>query len=509
MATEEGRSSAREGRILLGLSLLAAGLRFFQIARQSLWVDEAFSVKYAQVFGPLGADDLLDNLHGPLHALLLHLWSRTLGTSEAALRSLSALFGIATIPALHWAVRPSLGRDRALVAAALLALSPFHLWYSQEIRNYALLMFFVVLSTGAYLRASTPRQFGWLTCWNLLGFLSNLAHAFALATHGLWELLTRRRLRWLLLASWIVTALCLTPWIVRFWVHHVEPSGALALKSVEAGARLRGSTTAPLAGIPFAFFVFSVGYSLGPSLRELHQGINAALFRPHLLMLALAAAGFGITAILGVRALWREKGAARYWLLSAVLPIAFTFAVSLRNLKVFNPRYASAAFPAYIAILAAGLLAPRSMRGRVALAALILAPTTVSLAQYFTDPRYAKDDARAAAAYLKQAAKPGDYLFVVGTDEPFRRYHWREIRNIPEGIKKGDVGYWWDKKRPEQFALFEQEVSRYHEVFVIFFRADFIDPTGQWAEWIRAHHPPAEVRRFPGIEVWRFAGGAP
>jgi len=495
--------------MLLGLTLLAAGLRFFEISRQSLWVDEAFSVKYAGIFEPRSLSDLLDNLHGPLHAVLLRIWATFFGTSELALRSLSAVFSVATVPLLYWATRPQLGRGRALVAAAALALSPFHVWYAQEIRNYALLIFFVVLSAGAWLRAEDRTRLGWVTFANVMGLLSNLAHAFLLAAQGVWEIASRRRLRIALLSSWIVTALCLSPWIYRFWIHHLEPSGAIGLKAVEEGERLRGSTTAPLAGIPFAYFVFSLGYSFGPSLREMHQGISLALFRPHLPWLALAAVAFGLTAALGVRQLWRERGAARFWLLLAVLPVFATFTVSLRNLKVFNPRYASAAFPAYVVVLAAGLSAPRRASMRLALGALVLLPTSISLAQYFTDPRYEKEDARAAASYLQSAAVPGDLLFVVGTDEPFRRYHWRDIRWLPNGLEKGDVGYWWDKTRAEQFELFEGMVAAHREIFVIFFRDDSIDPSGEWRRWVRAHHPPSEVRDFTGVEVWRFRGGAP
>ncbi|MBK8231445.1 MAG: glycosyltransferase family 39 protein [Candidatus Eisenbacteria bacterium] len=503
MPQERARHSTREGRILLGLTLIAFGLRFFALARQSVWVDEAFSIKYAAVFGRFGWDQWFENLHGPLHALLLHLWSRLFGTGEAALRSLSALFGAATVPLLYWAVRPRLDRAPALLAAGLLAVSPFHLWYSQEIRNYALLIFFVVLSSGAYLHLPAGGGRGALyTLANLFGFLSNLAHLFAVMIQAGYEWATQRRIRRLALVSWGITALALSPWIYRFWVRHLEPSGALDLAPIEATERLRGETTAPWLGIPFTYFVFSVGYSLGPSLRELRQGMGFELFRPDLPLLLAAMIGFGGAVLLGGRAAWRLRGEGRYWLLLAFLPTLLTFLVALRNLKVFNPRYAAAALPAYVVLLALGLLAPRRIVWRWLLALCILVPTGVSLGRYFTDPRYDKDDARAAAAFLRSEAKPGELLFVVGTDEPFERYHWRGMRRGADGIRKADLGDWGMLTRAQQFARFDSLIAAHPRTYVIVFRAEAVDPAGQWRRWMAEQHPPERTREFTGIDVW-------
>lgn len=507
MPQERARHSTREGRILLGLTLIAFGLRFFALARQSVWVDEAFSIKYAAVFGRFGWEQWFENLHGPLHAVLLHVWSRWFGSGEAALRSLSALFGAATVPLLYWAVRPRLASPQALLAAGLLAVSPFHLWYSQEIRNYALLIFFVVLSSGAYLRL--PHAGGraiLYTVANLCGLLSNLAHLFTLLIQGGYELATRRRIRRLAFVSWALTALALSPWIYRFWVRHLEPSGALDLAPIEATERLRGETTAPLLGIPFTYFVFSVGYSLGPSLRELRQGTGFELFRPDLPLLLAAAFGFGGAVLLGARAAWRLRGEGRYWLFLAFLPTLLTFLVALRNLKVFNPRYAAAALPAYVVLLALGLLAPRRAAWRWLLVLLLLVPTGVSLGRYFTDPRYDKDDARSAAAFLRSEAKPGELLFVVGTDEPFERYHWRGIRRDPGGIKKADLGDWGALTRAEQFARFDSLNAVHPRTYVIFFRSEAVDPAGEWRRWMAEQHPPERRRSFTGIDVWVLPG---
>ena len=76
--------------------------------------------------------------HPPLYYILLHFWMK-LGDNAVTARSLSALTGALTIPAIYWLGRRLAGRDVGLLAALLLALSPFHVRFAQETRMYTLL----------------------------------------------------------------------------------------------------------------------------------------------------------------------------------------------------------------------------------------------------------------------------------------------------------------------------------------------------------------------------------
>ncbi|MCA9729638.1 MAG: glycosyltransferase family 39 protein, partial [Candidatus Eisenbacteria bacterium] len=286
---------------LVALTLLGALVRCFHLTHQSFWVDEAATIKYARLFGSMTPAQFFDDLHGPLHSLLLHLWSHLFGTGELALRSLEAVLSVLTIPAFAWSLQP-LNRPKTLwIATGLLALNPFHVWYAQELRNYTLFMLTGVLATGFFLRISlgTQRRFLAYGVVNFLGFLSNLAHLFVVLTHGLVQLLRGRSGRGLwrgLAVSWVLTLLLMGPWIVRFWDRHVEVSGALEPTMVPSGEKLRGDTSAPLAGVPYAYYAFSVGYSWGPSLRELrslNQGMSLDALRPHAPAILYAALVFG------------------------------------------------------------------------------------------------------------------------------------------------------------------------------------------------------------------------
>ena len=136
------RGAAREGarltRALLALTALAAALRLPTLGSQSLWLDEVLTARLAE--GSLG--DLIHRVaeqeaNPPLFYLLEWGWTRLAGTSEFALRLPSALFGIALVP-VAWAIGRRLGGERAATAlAALVAVHPLLVYYSQEARGYA------------------------------------------------------------------------------------------------------------------------------------------------------------------------------------------------------------------------------------------------------------------------------------------------------------------------------------------------------------------------------------
>ena len=184
-------------RALLGIVALAAALRFWRIGHQSFWLDEVFTARLAR-------DDLGGMLDGVretestphLYYVLVWLWEKVFGHGEAALRSLSALFGIATVPVAYTAARELFRPAAAVAASALVAVNPWFVWYSQEARAYALLMLLATASLLFFLRAVRRRGRRDLALWALLSALAVLTHYFAVflvATEAAWLLWTQRR----------------------------------------------------------------------------------------------------------------------------------------------------------------------------------------------------------------------------------------------------------------------------------------------------------------------------
>lgn len=144
---------------------VGAALRWHDIDMIGLWSDELFTVSAAldvgegkswlayvsKVIPELKINDSFltwkaaDNTP-PLYELLLIVWAKVFGSSDFALRSLSAAIGSLVPAVFYFGLRRPLGNRAALLGMIILCLSPAALAYSQEVRAYILTM---LLSTAA------------------------------------------------------------------------------------------------------------------------------------------------------------------------------------------------------------------------------------------------------------------------------------------------------------------------------------------------------------------------
>ncbi len=123
-----------------GLSFIAAALRFFKLGEWSLWIDEGNTLWLTQYLSGKRPTDAY-----PLFFWLERLMVEIAGTGEFALRLLPALLGVATVPMTYLMFRKPAGERTAFWAALLLALCPWHLFWSQNARYYTLLMVWTIL----------------------------------------------------------------------------------------------------------------------------------------------------------------------------------------------------------------------------------------------------------------------------------------------------------------------------------------------------------------------------
>jgi hypothetical protein len=187
---------------LAALVVLAAAIRLSTLGLQSFWFDEAFTPVYVlhpSLFKTLHAITQTEN-SPPLWYILEWIDYRILGTSEWALRLPSALAGIALVP-VAWAIGKELaGRPAAIATAAIVAVSPIFVWYSQEARVYSLYAFVSGLLMLCFLRVlSRPEDRGRMISFAAVGALALLTHYFTafllagMAAWLLWQPETRRR----------------------------------------------------------------------------------------------------------------------------------------------------------------------------------------------------------------------------------------------------------------------------------------------------------------------------
>ena len=135
--------------LMLALLLLASAARFHRLGEQSLWYDEGVAAAHAARTLPELIPLLQRNVHVPAYFSVLGWWEDVAGASEFSLRSLSAFFSVLSI-AWCYALGARLFHPIAgLVAAALVALNSFNIYYAQEARMYAMLC--AVAAAGMWL----------------------------------------------------------------------------------------------------------------------------------------------------------------------------------------------------------------------------------------------------------------------------------------------------------------------------------------------------------------------
>ena len=478
---------------------MAAVLRLFQLGHQSLWIDEQFTLTAAGLPGSLVWRDLLDNVHGPLHTLAVAAAASMGGTAEWVLRLPSALAGIAMVPVMAWLAARFAGRETAVPAAWLAAGSPFLVWYSQEARNYAFVMLAAVASTAVLLEFAANGRLTAAARYLLLaaaGALSNLSFVLLVPFHlRVWLSpgpARPARVRALVLAAGLAV-LVAAPWLPAIggiwdW-SRLLPGRAVAADE----AALRGGTTFHAAALPFALHAMLVGYTGGPSLRELRVDAFGAL-RAHLPEVLAAAAVFGALLALGLRALAR-RGRLTDTLLWLVAPALVVSYFAANNFKVFNPRYLAVSLPCVLLVVAAAFadLGPRAKRGLGAAVALLWA---LSLGRLAFDPAYGREDYRTALAHVRAGWLPGERVLAVGAPEPVEWYG----RGLP-------VSRWWlgFAAVPERMASrLEDSLAVAPGTWIVCSRPEDLDPEGRFARWLDERVAPEERMSTSGVRVWHW-----
>ena len=192
--------------VILFLGLI---LRLINLG-QSFWLDEGAQViessrPFWQQF------DLAADFHPPLYHLLLHFWM-LLGKSEVIIRIPSVLFGVLSVFLIYKTACRLGSKNAGLLAALFLAVSPYHIWYSQEARPYSLFIFLSSLLTLLWIRKIW--QF-----YSLLAVLLLYTHYFApyiLLSHLAATFIFDKKSLKMLVFSLFLSLIAFLPWLPSF-----------------------------------------------------------------------------------------------------------------------------------------------------------------------------------------------------------------------------------------------------------------------------------------------------
>jgi len=395
MLSTEVRARQIEHLILI-LLVISLGLRVRGLDTQSIWRDEADSLRFASSPAQLQEMFLTPGHNAPLYYLALRGWTQLAGGDIISARFFSALWGTLGI-ALLWAVGRRLIGSRASFLAALIAgTSPYLVWYAQEARTYSVLVAMTLLSFLLYLKAMEHGGVGrwamYLVCAGASLYL-HVAAVLMLPVHALAGLLLRPKGKEGWRAWGVVTALLLLPaipllsWEIRLLLSPFQTGHAPAGAGEIAAGLLLAITSGP-SGQRCLWWAL-------PGLFLALIGIASPLLSHE-----NSAQGDS----------WRHIWIILAWLL---FPIGGLLAVSA-IMPLFSERYLIFVAPAFYLLVGLGIRAlwkiwrPLAMAGIAAILAINCAGLWVQNTQII------KPDIRGAAAYYAENRQAGDLvLFLI------------------------------------------------------------------------------------------------
>jgi 4-amino-4-deoxy-L-arabinose transferase-like glycosyltransferase len=413
----------------------AALLRLYALSAESFWFDEAYSVWVARHSVGWHIALSTQRIFPPLYYLCLHFWL-ALGDSEFAVRSLSVLVGLLSVAAIYLLARQLSDERVGLFSALLLAISPLHIWYSQEARMYILVVALSLCS--AYFMLLSLRQgriWHWFAYVLSTALLMN-AHYFAVflvpfQNAFVLYLLLRRRAQGNVVWHWLLSQLLvgLLSVIGLAGIFSAESSYWWGLLDTWHGA----PGFANLLGLMFKF-------SLGTTVQgRLIYWSGLSLFGFCILwgLLALVrgrvpargnTSAPGDSQDMASPKEWPGMAGVVFVLLYLLVPVGTVFALSqVQSFWVL--RYIFPFLPPYCILVAHGL-ARMPVKLRLALTGLMVALSVLPIVNIY---RYEqKENWRGVVEYIAAHEKAGDVILLVDEDIwlPFEHYYRGSTRRL-------------------------------------------------------------------------------
>jgi hypothetical protein len=459
--------------------LLAAALRLPGLDKQRpVWTDEGLRVEAAR--WPVPVLLTAEDPHPPLFGLILKHWivgtlrpARTLGLGHRRHRGGG---GDAR------ARLRGRGGQVAVLAALILAIAPLHVVLAPG--PHVLVGRAVQASPhrgSSCVRSATAARRRWTGyAGSAVGLLTHYLYATVVLAQAVFVVLRRVALGRVALVGGALLVLATI---------------AASILGRDAVGLVSHRRSFEWLSVPYTALVFVGGFGLGPPVELLHRDRSVATIAPAF------APGIAAVAVLGVVLVW---GALRalpvlgawglYLVLWLVIPAVVVFAGAWVRDGAFNVRYLLAAFPAFVLLAAIAIDRMPRPYALACLAALV-ALSTLSIARDRFDPRYARDDLRGAAHWLRTHAGADAPVTVSASYSVFGLRHYDGALHLePLAIRPVS-------NAEEANVLLDGLSGRW----LVLVREWEDDPAGYLDRAIAARAPDAQAARFPGVRIFRFA----
>ncbi|HET9015364.1 MAG TPA: glycosyltransferase family 39 protein [Thermomicrobiaceae bacterium] len=483
--------------LLAAFCLFGGWLRLTALNRQSLWFDEAdIVVRAQQSLGAVLYTFIQPGQNGPLYNLMLHFWLLIVGgVSEAKVRFPSAVAGVLTIPVMYLVGERTLGRRVGLLAAGLMAISPYDDWYSQDAKMYAIAVLLTLLSTLLFIEALRRNRRAWWAGYvvvTTLCFYLHVTTVLVFVAQCAWFLLTWKRWEGRHRA-WLIS--------VGFLTVPYLPIAAWAGRVVLGQAIMWQPKVTLWQMVQIEATKFAV-----------NRADLTTQARATWLYGALAAVG-----LVGVGALgWGDRQGTRSldrrWMLLfgslVVLPVLIFYVLTFRQ-PLFDGRYLIMALPAYLLLVAAGVRVLERKAWPLALVAmgLLIILAWIPLRDVNRSSAAQKEDWRAAYHTIVARAQPNDLVLVhpgyLITTYDFYAEEFPGLKRLKPGtIPSFDVqGF-----DAHQMAVMVRKEAPGDRVWLVQspdrVRAD--DPNLALQTWLAKGGPPLFQETFNGVQIFLY-----
>ncbi len=374
---------------------ITVGIAFRFVGGSPMWLDEALTANIAELSPSQLLEALRADGHPPLYYLLLHGWMQVFGTSDGAVRALSGVFSLVSLPLVWLVGRRIGGTTLAWIATAALAMSPFALRYATENRMYSLVGLLVLagwlLIDDLWRRPSAWRVVALAVVSGAL-MLTHYWAFFLLGAVGLvlvvrwWQTSGPERVA----AVWAIVGVVaggvlFVPWLPSF------------LEQLSSTGTPWAKASRPTAA--FGLVLVDMSGGLPP------EAVGVAAVTGVLLVLALAGRRTGDPG--RVELLVRGVPTVRIEALVVVLALAVGAGVGFVGNTAFATRYAMVVVPLIVVVAAVGVAVIDHRVARVVLLLALVAGGVVGLGQELGGSRSQMEQ---MASAVGAQAGPGDVV---------------------------------------------------------------------------------------------------
>lgn len=473
---------------LLGAMLLAFGVRSWGLTSQVFSNDEIIDLNIAR--SSWSAIAWRADGFPPLHHFLLKLTLQAYDTDMAA-RWLCLGFGILAIPIVGLLAQRVAGNRCGVLAGLILAISPLHVYFSQECRSYGLYFLATALATWLFFRAiQIGSNRSWLA-FAMSASIGGYVHYYFCFVLLAFALIWLKQAR--VTGNW-------KPGLLAFLGMSVLQIPIFFLVGVDIACQqsmLQGNFE-PLA-IGYTGWTLLSGFCWGPSVRELHIIDGAAALRQVLPWLPLVA-GLAIAVLISVARATHPYRAELLTLLLLPVVGAISLAAGF-ELSDYNVRYVIPSLVPLVVLLSVAIGEPSSRKFAIVTSTLLVLISLVSIANRQLVGKFQNEDTRSAANFiLSQETDPAPVFTVAFYMEESARHY------LPADYQITPIERVTEEPQTLEAAtslLAQQEAS----YWILYSREFHGDPDGVFKRAISSDPNIELAGTWEGVELYR--GSAP